>query len=343
MRPVSTTIFYHYRCKLSTIVEPVHRFNFKNDFANVIFVSFVFCEYSKSEKNKTREVKMYVLIFAQLAVYFSQALGWSFEPCSEADFQGICELVEYNGCLTVVDMTWSNELSMHDTINSIRKVNGCVRLFENGHCKGRSQAYYPGAWGLQDLKRDNMGGVASSIGPCLEYECANKNFNHGEFDCVSHDTIHLGEIPNLKTVEVNNTDNPIAKYQLGYGGRVEYVLAKFKSKHLYHGVKLDHARKTYAVGLGQKGDVAGMIIGPHLGGDGTLNYNVFPQNGYIANGHYQEILERNVFAQVARNGEVWWEVNLHYDDARSTRPSALIYAVNPTFFALRHLPNPILK
>jgi hypothetical protein len=37
--------------------------------------------------------------------------------------------------------------------------------------------------------------------------------------------LNFGELPNLKTETLNNANDPIKKYQPGYDGRIEYVLA----------------------------------------------------------------------------------------------------------------------
>lgn len=287
---------------------------------------------------------MYYLLVCAL-LYFSCVSGWRFEACSKTNFQGDCGVVEGRGCVSLLDLTWSNEVSMHDSINSLKSIDDtCIRFYENINCKGRSQAFYnshPNA--LKDLAVSNFANTASSAGPCLEYECAYKNSNHGEFDCVSHDSIYFGEKPSLKTIEVKEDNNPIVKYQRGFNDRVEYLLAKIKTHHLNRGSKPDSTAKAYAAKMGKPGDVPGLIIGEELGGSGSATYNIFPQNGYIANSMYHEILDRNLYALASRNGEVWWEVNLHYDDESSTRPSALVYVVNPIFFEVRHLPNPIYR
>ncbi|WP_369009979.1 DNA/RNA non-specific endonuclease, partial [Staphylococcus aureus] len=66
--------------------------------------------------------------------------------------------------------------------------------------------------------------------------------------------------------------------------------------------------------LGLRSDDAGHVIGNRLGGLGTVEWNIFPQNPNFNRGAYSNYVEQVLADAVRRYGsiEVWFR--FHYDN-----------------------------
>lgn len=110
-------------------------------------------------------------------------------------------------------------------------------------------------------------------------------------------------------------------------GRVEGVHAFIRREHLGQGTSTNDRIRVYARSMGERNDDAGHIIAQGLGGSGTMEENIFPQNSNINRGAWREA-ESMVRDVVEADGQVEFSVIFTYDNARSTRPSSFIYRIS---------------
>ena len=108
----------------------------------------------------------------------AQIHGWQARICDDADFNGNCVDLDYQGCKNLDEISWcwisaSTQMSamacsatVEDKISSINTKGLCVRLYEDKDCIGDSRRFYPGSPSHSNLADIDFNNKASSIKSC---------------------------------------------------------------------------------------------------------------------------------------------------------------------------------
>ena len=120
-----------------------------------------------------------------------------------------------------------------------------------------------------------------------------------------------------------NRNTPVIRYVQNPAGALLWLHARIEPRHLGMGSPTNNAMRTFAQGLGLQSDDAGHVIGRNLGGLGTVDWNIFPQNPNFNRGTYRENIEGALEIAVNNSDsvEVWFD--FHYGDPlHPNRPSS---------------------
>lgn len=108
---------------------------------------------------------------------------------------------------------------------------------------------------------------------------------------------------------------------------VEYLYAEIKVEHLTRGTVTNRAVRDWVQKVvGRPTDDAGHIIGKNQGGLGTVQWNIFPQNGGFNRGAYAQNIEAVFNDTVRKHGtaKIWFR--FVYGNAREPfRPTSFNY------------------
>ncbi|CAG7665729.1 unnamed protein product [Allacma fusca] len=126
-----------------------------------------------------------------------------------------------------------HELLTEHPIESIESLGTCFRLFEMGHCSGKSLAVYPGSSNLDDVQLKALNFNVKSLGPCLENEFANaKVVNKDGKDLIFKDPALIqsyDSIPDLLQFDGND--------QLHVEGSDVKEVVVYPGEFYYHGLQ----------------------------------------------------------------------------------------------------------
>ena len=121
-------------------------------------------------------------------------------------------------------------------------------------------------------------------------------------------------------------NGPVIEFVRNQDGALLWLHAQIRPNDLNTGTPTNQAMRAFAQGLGLRTDDAGHVIGNRLGGLGTVEWNIFPQNPNFNRGAYSSYVEQVFFDAVRRYGpiEVWFR--FHYNDPQHpNRPSSFDY------------------
>ncbi|KAL1453935.1 hypothetical protein WDU94_010236 [Cyamophila willieti] len=102
------------------------------------------------------------ILFAALAVllFATQGHAWRVWLYRDSGHRGGHIEMSGDGCVNVPD-------DFNDQATSVNTHGGCVRLYQNGGCSGRSIEVYPGTGAHDNLGfHDDFNDRTSSVGPC---------------------------------------------------------------------------------------------------------------------------------------------------------------------------------
>ena len=125
--------------------------------------------------------------------------------------------------------------------------------------------------------------------------------------------------PNMSpVVEVNNVGNVVG-----------WLYAHILATHLGAGTNTNQTMRTWVqTVVGRPTDDAGHIIGLNQGGLGTVQWNIFPQNGNFNRGVFAADVERMVNDAVRNQGyvDIWFKFNFG-DLVNQYRPVSFNYFI----------------
>jgi hypothetical protein len=109
-------------------------------------------------------------------------------------------------------------------------------------------------------------------------------------------------------------NGPVIEFVRNPAGALLWLHAQITPNHLGTGTGTNDATRAFAQRLGLRSDDAGHVIGNRLGGLGTVEWNIFPQNPNFNRGAYSISVEQVFADAVRRYGsiEVWFR--FHYDN-----------------------------
>jgi hypothetical protein len=111
-------------------------------------------------------------------------------------------------------------------------------------------------------------------------------------------------------------NGPVIEFVRNQDGALLWLHARITQNHLGTGTGTNQAMRDFAQELGLSTDDAGHVIGNRVGGLGTVEWNIFPQNPNFNRGAYSTYVERVFADAVRRYGsiEVWFR--FHYNDSQ---------------------------
>jgi hypothetical protein len=132
----------------------------------------------------------------------------------------------------------------------------------------------------------------------------------------------------------NQPQQPVLELQYRRGpgvaqNVVEYLYAEIERGHLRNGTKTnDHVRQWVQTQVGRRNDQAGHIIGKNQGGLGTVNWNIFPQNGHFNMGAYSHQIESVFNDTVTKHGtaRIWFRF-VYGNPQEPYRPTSFNYFI----------------
>ncbi|OUL33739.1 DNA/RNA non-specific endonuclease [Nostoc sp. 106C] len=109
-------------------------------------------------------------------------------------------------------------------------------------------------------------------------------------------------------------NGPVLQFVRNPAGALLWLRAQITPNNLGTGTGTNDATRAFAQRLGLRSDDAGHVIGNRLGGLGTVEWNIFPQNPNFNRGAYSSYVEQVLADAVRRYGsiEVWFR--FHYDN-----------------------------
>jgi hypothetical protein len=145
-------------------------------------------------------------------------------------------------------------------------------------------------------------------------------------NCVNYpDRFRVGRIDGLKVEKLKVNSNLIREHQMGTNGRVEYLYARVKLKHLKTEKRPSPEMVKRRKVMGSVGDDTGHVIAKNLGGPGDEAFNFFPQRMNINRGAWR--VEETKVVNALKNGEAKYvdiKLNFNYNDQLATRPNSFI-------------------
>jgi hypothetical protein len=219
-------------------------------------------------------------------------------------------------------------------------------MFKGHSCSYWSQALYPGS-SMASIDAKLEGVV--SVGPCVsnEFEYATLTMSGNPpvltVNKRAEEVAVFANVPDLvrdywananKFQFLNNTE-PITRYKLGQGGRLEAVYGWI---YPYHILPPDIVERNRIAGLNQSffpnlgmiplTDEPGYVVPLELGGPATEAYNVFAQDkGQAAK--YRAFLVPMIKQHLAKHPgtDVIFAAALQYQDSASKRPAGIWYRI----------------
>ncbi|MCP6760762.1 MAG: hypothetical protein NHB32_18910 [Fischerella sp. CENA71] len=119
-------------------------------------------------------------------------------------------------------------------------------------------------------------------------------------------------------------NGPVIEFVRNSDGALSWVHARIRPNHLNTGTDTNQTMRDFARRLGLPTDQAGHVIASRLGGLGTVEWNIFPQNPNFNMGSYRSDVEQTLYNAVNNTQqpiEGW--LRFHYDDPQHpSRPTS---------------------